>query len=377
MPNKTQYDLTYVTIDSISEGVGSSQIKPLVARLSNAGLKVNLMSFEKLKPSSDSINFFDRLGIDWSFESFGANGIFGGGERLNKIRTGIEATKLIHARSDIPAVAAIMSGSAPVLWDVRSLWSDQKVMIQDNLLNRSLYCAYRQLESFAARKSVGMSTLTNAVVPILEQRNKTLPKLRTVVPTAVDLQHFRVISLMPKKIQALFSGTYNDYYDLELSGLFINELRKLILLEVNWARPLESSRKTLGVGEDSVLVANQAEMAQLIPNYSFGISICKLNAGVSLTAAVPTKIGEFLACGRPVVVNKGLGDMDEMLAEFNAGVIIDGNTQNLQEGALKLVDLLADPETPERCRGLAEKYFSIDIGTRKYLSLYREIGDMF
>ena len=106
-------------------------------------------------------------------------------------------------------------------------------------------------------------------------------------------------------------------------------------------------------------------------------SICKLNAGASLTAAVPTKIGEFLACGRPVVVNKGLGDMDEMLAEFDAGVIIDGNPQNLQEGALKLVDLLADPETPERCRGLAEKYFSIDIGTRKYLSLYGEIGNVF
>jgi glycosyltransferase involved in cell wall biosynthesis len=374
MPNKTQYDLTYVTIDSISEGVGSSQIKPLISRLSSAGLKINLISFEKLKPSSDSINYFDHLGVNWSFEPFGANGIIGGFKRLDKIRKEIGATDLIHARSDIPAVAAVLSGNAPVLWDVRSLWSDQKVIVQDNPLNKSLYRTYRQLESFAARRSEGMSTLTNAVVPILEQRNKTIPKLRTVVPTAVDLQLFEASSIMPKNKRALFSGTYNDYYDLEFSSLFIKELRKLVPLEVHWARPQESRRYALGVGENSVLLASQTEMAQLIPNYSFGISICKFNAGVSLAAAVPTKIGEFLACGRPIVVNKGLGDMDELLNEFDAGVILDGDSHNLKNAALKLIDLLDDPETPERCKALAEKYFSMESGVSKYLSIYTKIS---
>lgn len=115
-------------------------------------------------------------------------------------------------------------------------------------------------------------------------------------------------------------------------------------------------------------------MSQLIPHYSFGVSVCKSDAGPSLTAAMPTKIGEFLACGRPIVVNRGLGDMDEFIREFNAGVILDEQIETLQESANRLVNLLLDPETPFRCRALAEKYFSMDIGASRYLDLYSQIS---
>jgi hypothetical protein len=178
---------------------------------------------------------------------------------------------------------------------------------------------------------------------------------------------------MPQEVRALFSGTYNEYYDLDLSGLFIEELRKLMTVETHWARPAESNKFHIGVGESKIFPATQYGMAELIPNYSFGVSICRLNAGPSLSAAMPTKIGEFLACGRPVVVNKGLGDMDQFIKEFNAGVILDGSQNNLVESATKLISLTSDPETPNRCRALAEKYFSIDVGTSKYLDLYSQM----
>jgi glycosyltransferase involved in cell wall biosynthesis len=114
-------------------------------------------------------------------------------------------------------------------------------------------------------------------------------------------------------------------------------------------------------------------MSMLIPDYSFGVSICKLDAGPSLSAAMPTKIGEFLACGRPIVVNKGLGDMDSFINEFNAGVILDGTDDNLRAGAASLVSLLSDPETPHRCRALAEKYFSLDVGAKRYFDIYQKM----
>jgi glycosyltransferase involved in cell wall biosynthesis len=111
-------------------------------------------------------------------------------------------------------------------------------------------------------------------------------------------------------------------------------------------------------------------MSELIPNYSFGVSVCKLDAGPSLSAAMPTKIAEFLACGRPIVVNRGLGDMDKFIEEFDVGVILDGSLENLVESATKLVNLLSDSQTPQRCRALAEKYFNMDVGAEKYLNLY-------
>ena len=370
MSKNEYFDLTYVTIDSLSEGVGSSQITPLIARLSNSGLKINLISYEKSEPSPQLLDYFKSIGVSWNSCQFGSNGLLGGVARVNSLRQEISNTGLLHARSDISTVAAIASRKAPVLWDVRSLWADQKVMIQKSLVNKSLYQIYRGMESLAAYKSVGMSTLTSAIVPVLELRHRKLPKLRTVVPTAVDLDRFKLSSLMPTTVRALFSGTYNNYYDLELSSQFVNEFRKQIVTETHWARPMESSKSQIGVGESKVFPTTQTAMADLIPLYSFGVSICKLDAGPSLSAAMPTKIAEFLACGRPIVVNKGLGDMDQFIEEFNAGVILDGTPNNLIESAIKLAQLINDSETPMRCRALAEKYFSMDIGAEKYLDLY-------
>ena len=373
MSNNENFDLTYITIDSVSEGVGSSQIAPLIARLSKSGLKINLISYEKSKPSSELQEYFKSLGATWNPRSFGKFGILGGVERLNNLRREIPQSNLIHARSDIPAVSGVASRKAPVLWDVRSLWADQKVMIQKNLANKTLYRSYRKLESIASHQSLGMSTLTSAVLPVLAERNGQLPLLRTVVPTAVDLVRFQLSPKVPTKMRALFSGTYNDYYDLRISALFMDELRSQFETETHWARPRESNKEHIDVGEEMVFSASQNEMAQLIPNYSFGVSVCKLNAGPSLTAAMPTKIGEFLACGRPIVVNKGLGDMDSLIKEFDVGVILDGDPVHLKQSATQLIELILDPETPLRCRALAEKYFSMDVGANRYLNLYSKM----
>jgi glycosyltransferase involved in cell wall biosynthesis len=154
----------------------------------------------------------------------------------------------------------------------------------------------------------------------------------------------------------------------------MEEFRKQVPSETHWARPAESVRSQIGVGESKVFASSQVGMSELIPGYSFGISVCKLDAGPSLSAAMPTKIAEFLACGRPVIVNKGLGDMDQFIEEFDAGVVLDGNANNLIEGAKKLASLLSDRNTPIRCRALAEKYFSLDVGASRYLNLYSQIS---
>ena len=137
MKKYDSFDLAYVTIDSLTEGVGSSQITPLISRLSKSGLKINLISYEKSNPNSELVAHFKSIGVEWNFRNFGSNGLMGGVARLNNLRQEMPKTILIHARSDIPAVSAIASRQAPVLWDVRSLWADQKVMIQKSLINKT------------------------------------------------------------------------------------------------------------------------------------------------------------------------------------------------------------------------------------------------
>ena len=82
MKRSDNYDLTYITIDSLSEGVGSSQITPVVSELSGMGLKINLITYEKSQPTSDLVDHFKILGIDWNPSTFGSQGLIGGIGRL-------------------------------------------------------------------------------------------------------------------------------------------------------------------------------------------------------------------------------------------------------------------------------------------------------
>ncbi len=368
-----KFDLSYVTVDSLSEGVGSSQIIPLVQRLSLAGLAVHLISFEKKQPSPDVEDMLKTSGVTWDKRDFNTHGALGGFSRLLEISRRIPDTRIIHARSDIPAVAASLSRKAPILWDVRSLWADQKAFNEPNLVKKKILRSYGVLEGIASFNATAMSTLTHAIVPVLEKRHRRVPNLRIVVPTAVDLHRFKFSPTIKLPLKGLYSGTYNNYYDLPLSKVFLDELRKLSDLEVHWARPRESHRQSLSAGENHSFEATQQEMAQIISEYAFGISICNMDAGDSMKAAMPTKIAEFLACGRPVVINAGLGDFDKYIQEFNTGVILDGSPEDLKVKAGDLMELIADPETPSRCRALAEKYFDIDKGAEKYLNLYAKM----
>jgi glycosyltransferase involved in cell wall biosynthesis len=231
---------------------------------------------------------------------------------------------------------------------------------------------YAPFENLASNSAIAVSTLTKAVVPILEKRHKDLPTIRVVVPTSVDLDRFRFSPLMPPKLKGLYSGTYNKYYDLELSRKFIEALRLLAQCEVDWAKPKESQTKLLNAGESSIFTVMQPEMANLMGEYSFGISICKEDAGLSLKAAMPTKIGEFLAIGRPVVVNAGLGDCDEIISASRIGVVIRKG-DNLQDKAMELIELCNDKSISVRCRAFAESYFSLKIATNSYLETYQNM----
>jgi hypothetical protein len=365
----SKYDLTYATVDSLSEGVGSSQIAPLMEKLASHEMKVKLLTFEKQDPPIPLVERMLRAGVEWTQIPFGSKGPFGGISRTMQLAKLMPDSEITHARSDFPAVAARFSGQSRILWDVRSLWADQRKFIEDDRLKRGILSMYSPFEMLACNSAIALSTLTQAVVPVLEDRHHHLPGLRTVVPTAVDLGRFKFSPVMPPKLKGLYSGTYNNYYDLELSRNFLSALRQIVTCDVDWAKPRESQAVKLNAGENSIFSVSQPEMAGLMSGYSFGISICKEDAGSSLKAAMPTKIAEFLAIGRPVVVNQGLGDCDELFSDGIAGVIIKSN-DNLKKKAEELVNLCMDPNTPFHCRNLAEKHFSLDAGVANYLGLY-------
>lgn len=368
--NSRKFDMTYLSVDSIQEGVGSSQITPLILGLAENGKKVCLITFEKVNPPMELVEIFSRAGVVWIPKEFGRPGVIGGIVRLNTLRRSIPNSLVLHGRSDIATAAAIWSGiDAPVLWDVRSLWSDQRLLIGTPGWNSLTTRGARALENVAAKKSTAMSTLTAAVVPILEQRHKRIPTIREVIPTCVQTAKFLPSSIPGGRITCLLSGTFNNFYDINRTKQILNEIRKSVDVRIIWARAGESPSERLGVGEDVIISASHSEMPKLVKESHFGIAICKNNNLDSLAAAVPTKIGEFLASGRPVIVSSGIGDLDQLLLGTRTGVVID-HSDSLETVAQQIGQLIEDPKTPERCRELAMQHFDMEKSIDRYLEIY-------
>lgn len=63
MKKYDNFDLTYVTIDSLCEGVGSSQITPLISCLSESSLKISLISYDEFNPSAELRTHFKSIDV--------------------------------------------------------------------------------------------------------------------------------------------------------------------------------------------------------------------------------------------------------------------------------------------------------------------------
>ncbi len=361
-------------MDSIQEGVGASQIVPLVKALARQGRNVCLTTCEKLPPSDSLKIELADMGISWNILSYGKNGAFHGLLRLGKMFLYMPRAEIIHARSDIPAVAAVLRfPSGKILWDVRSLWADQRQIIDSRGWNRITVWLAKFLERIAASRSKAMTTLTQAVVPVLEKRYKRLPVIREVIPTCTQLDKFQVSKMPSGPTICLLPGTFNKFYDLDQMRQIISNLRELTELQIVWVKPRESTTTALHVGEDSVTTATYKEMPALFQASHFGLIVCKSDNLEVLTAVAPTKVAEFLASGRPILANRGIGDLDFLIETYKVGVCIEPGIE-MHNSLLRFVELLRDPEIHIRCRQLAEEVFDMALAIEKYSSIYRKMA---
>jgi hypothetical protein len=73
------------------------------------------------------------------------------------------------------------------------------------------------------------------------------------------------------------------------------------------------------------------------------------------------------------VVNKNLGDYAELFSKYRVGVAIDSSKNQIKPAVNYLQELLNEPEISERCRFVAQKFFSLDLAIRNYSMLYGQL----
>jgi|TARA_B100000315_G_scaffold22991_1_gene19911 hypothetical protein len=365
--------VTYLSMDPVTSTVGESQVLNYVERLAETGLVIDLVTFEH-HVDTELRNRLVDLGVSWHPLEYGRRGAVGGLWRVLRATRAIQGAALVHARSDMAAAAAILAGVEYWVWDVRSLWADQKVasgvLRSGSLQERVL----RWVEQRAAYRSKAVITLTESAIGELDCRYEGVagPKAR-VITTCTDLRHFSVSPMPTTTVRVLLAGTLNRFYDVPSMLDLVEELRHRRQIEFIVASPEATSWENELASQDVIrLSATPEEMVDLIASCHLGLSICRDDAGVSLKAAMPTKIGEFLASGRPVVVNPGLVDAAGLVEANGCGVVFGSSGPcNIVEAVDRIESCLNDPKMPERCRGLAETHFNLDTGVKDLVRTYR------
>jgi glycosyltransferase involved in cell wall biosynthesis len=381
-------NVVYVSYDGALDPLGASQVVPYVLGLAQRGVRFSLITFEKAERWSDSgtrealREQLEKAQVRWLPLAYHPRPrLFAKALDLcigaRAIRGAIRAMPggIVHCRGDVPMAMARAGApsTTPVLYDIRGFFSDERVeggsWARGGLIDRSV----RRLEAGNLARANGVVVLTKAAQRRLGATRTSLPPLR-VIPTCVDLDRFRVATAAQRDFGVVYGGSLGSAYPSDAIVAFARAAARVMAAPALFLTPNEDEARRAGATPEwsDVRRVPPSEMPSWLARCR--AAFCLYRPGPYLAATSPTKIGEALATGLPVAVNRGIGDLDAFIEESGVGTVIDEPTpQAFEATARRLHDLASDPGTPARCRRVAEERFGLDRGVESYLSLYREL----
>lgn len=389
----------YLSYDGAMEPLGQSQVLPYLRGLASRGAAIHLLSFEKPADLRDRTRLeafradLASQGIGWTplryhkhptLLATGCDVVVGvvRAARIVKAR----GIRFVHARSYVAGLMGwLLKRTLGVrfVFDMRGFWADERVEGQLWPPGSAVYRLAKRVERRLLADADEIVTLTARARQTVQQWPGLGVARVTVIPTCVDLQRFPAASGSRAPGAApvfLYSGSLGTWYGLPEMLRFLGVARKrfpgsrLMLL----SRNVEEVRRELpqaGLPEDSVAVAS-------VPHDRVAAHLAGAHAGLAFyrpgwarQATCPTKIGEYLATGMPVVVNDAVGDVRELIGANRVGSVLTAFSREAYEQALdELERLWADPGCPARCRRVAESYFSLEGGVQQYWDLYGRVS---
>jgi glycosyltransferase involved in cell wall biosynthesis len=136
----------------------------------------------------------------------------------------------------------------------------------------------------------------------------------------------------------------------------------------------ELSRARIPESAYRITRADPAAIGGYLAMAEFAICFCRPT--FARIASSPTKIGEYLGAGLPVVSGPRIGDGDELLAGRGVGVIVDDFCdRDYEDAAKRVLALVSDPACRARCQAVAREVYSLEeVGIPRYDRLYRRLA---
>jgi len=396
----------YISYDGMTDPLGRSQVLPYLQGLAGRGHEITLLSCEKPdRMAADGAavsTICEKAGISWQPVDYHKRPPILSGmidvAALKRAAASLHQAHrfdLIHCRSYMAAIVGDWlkrREGVPFLFDIRGFWADERVergiWPARNPLFRAAYGYFKRLEKRLFREADAIVSLTDSAKREAEswpaERRPAAPI--TVIPCCVDLALFddrkgraatrKALGIPAKAPVLLYVGSVGGAYLMDEMFALFRAYRKLRpgarFLFVSGHPREEIQRLAYGIDPVELVVASakRDEVPALIAAADLGVSF--ILATYSAKASCPTKFGEMLAMGIPVIANAGVGDIADIVRETGAGAIVERYDEASLTKAIIRAEAAA--KDPALVRAAAERYFALETGIDRYDAIYREIG---
>ncbi len=391
----------YVVYWGAAEPLGQSLVLPTIERLAGNGIRVTLMTFEKITDlrCMRDIGLIElRLrerGVAWIRLRYHkwprvpatlwdiVQGCWWG--LVSRVRHRYD---LVHARTFVGGLIGLVLApvlGAKLVFHAEGFYSEEQVdsgVWRAGSVPHRLGTALERLMYGRADADIVLSARARDVVSRLPAvaRHKT-PIL--VVPSCVDLDRFSEREgHRPEpsvSLRLVYMGSVGRRYRVEPIARLTRAAATagpVFLTILSWAVRDEVAPALAEAG-----LAGEDWCLKAVPHAAVPAELRQHDAGLHFIEAgrggpggSPTKIGEYWAAGLPAVVNAGVGDTEDIIRRHRVGVIVEGDSEQALSAAAKDLRLLVqDAALRNRCRWAAEEYYSLAKACEAQLALYRSL----
>lgn len=389
----------------MTDNLGQSQVIPYLKGLTGYGHHFDIISCEKpdkFKAKEAEIRkLLDSLNIGWYPLPYTKRPPVLSSV-LDVVRMYRKAYSLhrenkydaVHCRSYLSAMIGQdmkKKFGTQFIFDMRGFWPDER--IDGDLWNiknpvyRIIYNYFKKKELQFFNESDLNISLTHAGLNEIKKMSVSSEQINkfSIIPCCSDYDLFKPL---PRDIALLrqlgfeesnkilcYLGSIGTWYMFdEMMAMFKqlniqdNSFRLLIMTPEPPSMVYDSAKK-LGINSDFIKVvsATRQQVPQYLSITHLGISFIK--PCFSKLSSSPTKMGEMLAAGVPLICNSGVGDVERIINETKTGVVIHGFTEDeMQSVAIKAIELIQIPR--ENIREQSRSVFALESGVKLYAQAY-------
>ena len=404
--------ILFISYDGLTDPLGPSQIIPYLTGLTQYNYEFTILSCDKpniYKKNKQYVNeLIEPYPIKWVSIPYHKSpavlsSVFDF-YQLKKTAKHLHRNEnfdMVHTRPGVPTLVALWlkkKYGIKFLNDIRGFWADERVdggmWNLKNPLYKKIYSFFKKHEFKCIEKADHNTCLTEKAKEEIQSWGNIAnhPVPIEVIACSADLNSFN-----PEKIDRSLKQKFEHELNIDSTDFILSYLgsiggwylvdemmhffkllikrkpaAKFLFISPHRYEVILEAAQKYNIPAEKILfksvIHDHVPALLSLSNYSiFFIKPC-----YSKISSSPTKHGEIMALGIPVITNSGVGDVEEITNQCESGYIIDSFTSKAYE---KVIDKIGGDATfnPEKIIQGAKIYYDLNVAIQKYSNVYNLI----